>query len=325
MNEDGKDLIGDSVSAEEISGLYEALDIDGSEILDSRGNGQGSESNDKTEREDAPEGDEASKIDDSDRQSNEEESKADPEVRKSGEGDAVRDGEGKSRDNGEDLRSSEKGGEKRDRTPQGRIQELAKEKNEWKEKYQKLEDQLNQEKIAKEDPVYTLDDFKRVKDEDGDEIELTEAEQKVAYYEWKEGYAQRQQAREQEALSQMAKATEFVDEISEAMEKYPEFDENSDKFDPELSALVVDTLKDTLILDDKGQIVGSSISPMKIIDRFHSVASKKTPVSVNKIKAKSQPRATSSRQVMTDGMNETKKQLDELYKATGIDVNKINN
>ena len=317
------------ISPEAVAELYEATGVSIEENVREVGEGLESGNSDSSESGNAPDGASISDSTHTDgqdvNQTGETDGDSDEALEEDGSG-AEQEEPG---DSEEDSETTEKGGEgissKRDRSATGRIKELAREKNEWKEKYEELRAQAQEEKIAKEDPKYTIEDFAKVTDADGLEVELTETEQELEFLKWEKGYNQRAAEREANERSEMAKFTGIYDDIALAMEKYPEFDEESDKYDADISAKALKLINRASTYNEQGELISMSISPLEIVETIASLGTKKaapTAVAVNKIKA-TRPAGVSSRVVKSSDESNLSDEIKAMYKATGVDINKL--
>lgn len=59
-------------------------------------------------------------------------------------------------------------------------------------------------------------------------------------------------------------------DVQRVLTEFPEFDEQSKEYDPEVAAQAEQILSQSLIYDDNGTIVGSSISPFTLYQAIHS-------------------------------------------------------
>ena len=137
-----------------------------------------------------------------------------------------------------------------------RFQKLTNEVREREERIEALERQLQEstkqfqeQQVASEDPEYTMEDFRKVRDENGDVFELDDDQAELAFRRWQDGYNQRKSEREaayqhqqqqeqiQHATTQrlMESSAQAYDTLTGIMDEYPELNPNSPNFDEELS------------------------------------------------------------------------------------------
>lgn len=223
--------------------------------------------------------------------------------------------------------------------------------SESKEKDQVIEDlqrQLQQQQqlyyqqqVENEDPEYTVDDFRTVQDRDGNIIDLNENEAELAWRRWKDGYNQRQAERQAEQSRQiqmqqqeqelqmkvMQNSADAYDLLTNMVDDYPELDVNSDKFDQELSDLVMPIIHDTVIYQPGTEpgnpdghqpvIAGLRMDPTTILDTINQIRNTKPALSPEElyqnVDTPSQYTVRSPR-----SSSEATREVNELYKELGI-------
>ena len=208
-------------------------------------------------------------------------------------------------------------------------------------KLQEKELAVQQTKIAQEDPEYTIEDFRKVRDEYGEILELDEERAELAWRRWKDGYDQRAQEREaranyeadqaQKAEEQtrqlMQESADAYDTLAGLMDEYPELVSTSDQFDSEFAAdampiieEAVQYLEGTEPGNPEGKqpvIVGLKINPKKILAALKNTANKKRSLPLNGMNDNVEPRSnigvTHSR-----SSDPNVQAANELYKSLGI-------
>ncbi len=245
---------------------------------------------------------------------------------KSGEGDAKSGDDGTGEEDGKSGAASEEGKEDEGKRPgksnpevEKRMQRLAADRKEALERAEKAEKQLQettrkqaQEKVAQEDPEYTVDDFRKVRDnKTGDIIELDAEKAELAWRRWKDGYDQRATERDARAnyeadRVQKAEATTrqmmkdsadaydalagLMDEYPELVEKFPDGTVN-ENFDEDFAADVLPIIQEAIEYlpgtepgnknDKLPIIVGLRIDPKKILVAMKGISNKKRNLPLN--------------------------------------------
>lgn len=193
-----------------------------------------------------------------------------------------------------------------------RFQRLTEEKRERDELITRLQKQLQekeqlveQTKVAQEDPEYTVEDFLKVRDSDGDIIDLDPERAELAWRRWKDGYDQRAAEREAKATHAAAEAereaettrkvmeesSKAYDALASLMDEYPELVSTNKDFDPEFAAdampiieEAVQYLEGTEPGNAEGKlpvITGLKIHPKKILDALKRTNSRKRSLPLN--------------------------------------------
>ena len=193
-----------------------------------------------------------------------------------------------------------------------RMQRLATERKEALERAEAAEQKLQEAtrsqeeaKIAQEDPEYTIDDFRKVRDEDGNVLELDQNQAELAWRRWQDGYNQRKSVRDAEANRQaaiekhqeetaeklMRSSVEAYDSLASLADDYPELVSTNKKFSKEFTAIAMPIIRDCGIYQPgtepgneeglKPVIIGLRIDPRKILDALKSVRSEKRDLPLN--------------------------------------------
>lgn len=221
---------------------------------------------------------------------------------------------GKSEDEEEDSEDNEENVGKRPQSNpkiERRFQKLTRdirERNDYIERMQRQQEELEQrlqqyerQAQAQDDPEYTIDDFRRVRDEDGNIVDLNPAQAELAYYRWKQEYDERQAQREalysaqQEYFQSQAQQQQQVvessvrayDTLVDVLESYPELDVRSEEFDEELSNAVMPLIENSVIYapgtegTDNPVIVGLRVDPRQLVKAMSAVRKAKREMPLN--------------------------------------------
>jgi hypothetical protein len=229
-----------------------------------------------------------------------------------------------------------------------RMQQLTAEKREALERAERAEKQLQeatrkqeQARVSQEDPEYTIDDFRKVRDREGNIIDLDPERAELAWRRWKDGYDQRaeeRQAREnreaamaarEEATTQevMQKSVQAYDTLAALMDEYPEL-VSGDKFDPEFAAEAMPIIQESIEYlpgtepgnpdDNLPVITGLRIDPKKILAALKNIGSKKRTLPLNgandNVESRSNVSVPHSR-----SSDPTVNAANQLYQELGID------
>lgn len=208
-------------------------------------------------------------------------------------------------------------------------------------KLQETTQKQQQEKIAQEDPEYTVDDFRKVKDREGNIVELDTERAELAWRRWKDGYDQRatereakanyeanQQQREAETTRQlMQDSSNAYDALAGLMDEYPELVSDSGKFDADFAADAMPIIHEAIQYapgtepgnaeDNPPVIVGLKIDPKKILTAMKGISNKKRNLPLNGVN----DNVDSSSNVNvphTRSSDPTVQAANELYKDLGI-------
>ena len=231
-----------------------------------------------------------------------------------------------------------------------RIQQLNAEKREALERAEKLEQELRAERQAKEqakvsqdDPEYTIEDFRTVRDNSTGEIrELSPEQAELAWRRWKDGYDQRAEerqarsnaaARREEQESEMTrqvmqKSVDAYDSLAALMDDYPELVSTSGQFDEDFAADAMPIIQESIEYLEGTEpgnaegnlpvIVGLKIHPQKILTALKNINTKKRSLPLNglndTVESRSNVNVPHSR-----SSDPTVHAANELYKELGID------
>jgi hypothetical protein len=160
-------------------------------------------------------------------------------------------------------------GEKKDAN--SRIRQLIEKNKEMERKLAEKEEAERKEREAKEDPIYTIDDFVGTVDENGDP--LSEGEAKARFKAWESDYKLRQFQKEQVLKEQQQTLISLQRETADAFTKFPEFDINSDSYDEKLAGLANKMFEAGLQYDNAGRIIGSKVNPGQLLAELHELRS----------------------------------------------------
>ena len=193
-----------------------------------------------------------------------------------------------------------------------RFQKLTNEVRERDERIEELSRQLQEstrqyqeQQVASEDPEYTMEDFRRVRDENGEVLELDDDQAELAFRRWQDGYNQRASEREaayqhqqqQEQLAHettqrlMESSAQAYDTLTGIMDEYPELNPDSQEFDEELSNDITPVISDMIIYQPGTEpgneggyqpvIVGLKMDPTKILGVINKVKAAKRNLPLN--------------------------------------------
>lgn len=290
------------------------------------------------------------------------------EASKSGEDDAKKGDSGAGQEGDEQGSEKKKGSEDGSEEDQGkrpgksnpeiekRFQRLTSDRDEAIERAEKAEKALReatqkaaQEKVAQEDPEYTVDDFRKVRDNKTGEIkELSRDEAELAWRRWKDGYDQRateRQARENYEADRTARAeattrqlmkdsADAYDAITGLMDAYPELVEKfpdgsvNENFDEDFAAEALPLIEEAIEYlpgtepGNKGGklpvITGLRIDPNKILKALKGISSKKRNLPLNGIND-NVDRGSNVNVPHSRSSDPNVNAANELYKELGID------
>ena len=193
-----------------------------------------------------------------------------------------------------------------------RFQKLTSEIREREERIEELSRQLQEstrqfqeQQVASEDPEYTVEDFRKVRDENGDVFDLDDDQAELAFRRWQDGYNQRKSEREatyqhqlqQEQLAHettqrlMESSAQAYDTLTGIMDEYPELNPDSQEFDEELSNDITPVIQDMIIYHPGTEpgneggyqpvIVGLKMNPNKILGVINRVKQSKRNLPLN--------------------------------------------
>ncbi len=229
-----------------------------------------------------------------------------------------------------------------------RFQKLTQEKREREEMIEKLQRQLTekdaaqaQAKIAQDDPEYTIDDFRKVKDNEGNIVDLDAEQAELYWRRWEEGYRQRGAEREaanqkvvaeterQEAMSReiMAESVKAYDTLAGLMDEYPELVTTSGKFDSDFATEAMPIIQDSIQYavgtepgnteDNLPVILGLKIDPRKILNALKKVGDQKRTLPLNGVNDNVESRSNVG-VPHTRSSDPTVNAANDLYKELGI-------
>lgn len=195
-----------------------------------------------------------------------------------------------------------------------RFQKLAQEKRERDEiiadlqkKLQEKAQLVEQTKIAQEDPEYTIEDFSKVRDSEGNIIDLDPERAELAWRRWQDGYNQRTAEREAKAIQEaeaeeresemtrqvMEKSVKAYDALAALMDEYPELVSTSGKFDADFAAEAMPIIQQSIEYLEGTEpgntdgnvpvVIGLKIHPKLILDAMKKIDAKKRTLPLNGI------------------------------------------
>ena len=193
-----------------------------------------------------------------------------------------------------------------------RFQKMTADVRERDERIAELQQQLQsvvqeqtQQKVQHEDPKYSVDDFRRVRDDEGNVIDLGEDEAELAYRRWQDGYNQRASEREAEAQHQMSRereeaemseqvmqrSVEAYDTLAGLMDEFPQLVGGSGKYDAEFAAQAMPIIQESIIYqpgtepgNEKGErpvILGMRMHPKRILEAMTTMGNAKRNLPLN--------------------------------------------
>lgn len=231
-----------------------------------------------------------------------------------------------------------------------RMQRLAAERKEALERAEAAEKKLQeatqkqeQAKIAQEDPEYTIDDFRKVRDnKTGEILELNPEQAELAWRRWKDGYdarAEQRQAKQnyaarvrehEEAQTRqlMDRSVKAYDALAGLMDEYPELVSTSGKFDEDFAAEAMPIIQESIEYlpgtepgnpdDNLPVIIGLRIDPNKILKALKGISTKKRSLPLNGVNDNTErPSGVSVPHGRSSDPNI--QAANELYKELGID------
>lgn len=272
----------------------------------------------------------------------------DSKRRASGDESAEHDEDGKAEGESDDEEAAKKR-EKSNPAVEKRMQQLANERREALERAEKAEKALQetarkqeQQRIQQEDPEYTIDDFRRVRDNATGEIhELSPEKAELAWRRWKDGYDARAEQREAKTnyadrvremtetqeREMMQKSVDAYDALATLMDEYPELVSTSGKFDKDFAAKAMPVIQEAIEYlpgtepgnaeDKLPVIVGLRIDPRKILAVLKDVREEKRSLPLNgvndNVESRSNVNVPHSR-----SSDPTVNAANDLYKELGI-------
>ncbi|CAN5616261.1 hypothetical protein BH23PAT2_BH23PAT2_08170 [soil metagenome] len=198
-----------------------------------------------------------------------------------------------------------------------------------------------QERVAQEDPAYTVEDFRKVRDREGNIIDLDPERAELAWRRWKEGYEQRgterearenyaarvQESSEETTRQLMKDSSDAYDSLAGLMDDYPELVSTSGKFDADFAADAMPIINEAIQYlqgtepgNAEGNppvIVGLKINPNKILAAMRGISNKKRSLPLNgvndNVESRSNVNVPHSR-----SSDPTVHAANDLYKQLGI-------
>lgn len=193
-----------------------------------------------------------------------------------------------------------------------RFQKLTQEKRERDEiiadlqkKLQEKEQLVEKTKIAAEDPEYTIEDFAKVRNEDGEILDLDKNQAELAWRRWKDGYDERTARREaaankaaDEAAAEekstrdlMEKSVAAYDALAALQDEFPELVSDSGKFNADFAAKAMPIIKEAMQYlegtepgnaeGNKPVVIGLKINPKIILSALKSINDEKRSLPLN--------------------------------------------
>jgi hypothetical protein len=138
---------------------------------------------------------------------------------------------------------------------QNRFQKLANENRELKEQIERL--RLQETQLATEGEL-----LNEINPETGEYYTPDEIS-RIAFAQSREQQMQ-QVAQERYQLEVQQSQQSIANEATQALQEFPIFDSNSKDFDPQLTAQADALLKQSLITDENGTLLGSHVSPYQL-------------------------------------------------------------
>ena len=160
-------------------------------------------------------------------------------------------------------------------------------------------------RIEAEDPEYTIDDFRKVYNSQGEIVELSPDQAELAWRRWKDGYDKRVADRYAEEVNQveyqqqeqdiseqlMRKSVEAYDTLSDILDSYPELNSTSPQYDERLSSIITPFIESSIQYypgtepgneeDNKPVVVGCTIQPQFIANIINQIKSIKQDLPLN--------------------------------------------
>lgn len=261
-------------------------------------------------------------------------------------------GEGQESDDEEDGEDSEASGKrpgKSDPKIERRFQKMTTDIREREQRIEELERQLRETtkqhqeaQIQQEDPEYSIEDFHKVRDEDGNVIDLDPERAELAWRRWKDGFEQRksereaaeqhelaQQQRQQEMSENMMRSSaEAYDTLTGLIDEYPELSRDSGQYDAELASMIMPIINDTIIYQPGTEpgneeqlqpvIVGMKMNPKQILSVISKVRESKRSLPLNGTNDNVDVRSNVSVQHGRSS-DPSVNEANNLYKELGID------
>lgn len=198
-----------------------------------------------------------------------------------------------------------------------------------------------QSKIAQEDPEYTLEDFRRVRDEEGNVLDLDENDAELAWRRWKDGYEERKAERESQMRQEseleraqrdyeetaMRQSAEAFDTLNTILDDYPELDVHSSQFDKTLSDRVTPLIAKMIEYQEGTEpgnegglqpvITGMRMNPKELLEVINAIRKEKRDLPLSGINDNVESRSNVGFQ-RGRSSDPTVNQANELYAELGI-------
>lgn len=228
-----------------------------------------------------------------------------------------------------------------------RFQKLTEEKRaaeqraaELEKKLQEKEEIVEKTKIAQEDPEYTIEDFAKVYDNEGNIIELDKNQAELAWRRWKDGYDQRSEERQAKANHATARAeheaevqrqvmeesVKAYDTLASLQDEFPEL-VTGDSFDPDFAAEAMPIIEESIQYlegtepgnaeDNLPVIIGLKINPKQILTALKNINTKKRSLPLNGVNDNVESRSNVS-VPHSRSSDPTVQAANDLYKDLGI-------
>jgi hypothetical protein len=153
---------------------------------------------------------------------------------------------------------------------QNRFQQLANENREFRQNLDNpdfLQQQLERLKTQENQLATEQELLNEINPETGEYYTPAEVE-RVAFQKARE-QQQQDVAQQRYELEVQQNQQTIANEAADVLKEYPEFDESSPEFNEALATQADELLKQALIFDQQGQVVGASISPKQLYKTLH--------------------------------------------------------
>lgn len=285
-------------------------------------------------------------------------SRAEKDSKPGGEGDVEQgaDGAGQGADDADDSQEEDDDTEEGKRPGKSnpkveqRFQKLTTDIHEKDEYIAKLEQDLQEAtqkqveaKVAQEDPEYTIDDFRKVRDNStGEIIDLDPEAAELQWRRWKDGFEGRKAEREaavqhaaaqEKAQGEMAEkimrtSVEAYDTLTGLMDEYPELVSTSGKFDANFAAKAMPIIHEALIYQPgtepgnaegiKPVVMGLKLNPKMILEAMRGIQVEKRSLPLNGVNDNVETRSNVS-VPHSRSSDPNVNAANELYASLGID------
>lgn len=261
----------------------------------------------------------SAKVSKKDGEVSDESEEAEPGVRKAKsdaeeEAESGSEDDAKQGDDGAESESDEEGKRPGKSNPkvEQRFQRLTSEVKERDELIERLQRELQettqqkeQAKIAQEDPEFTIEDFAKVRDENGNILDLDPERAELAWRRWKDGYDDRADQRNAEANRQaaleqaqndyseniMRQSVEAYDTLAGLMDEYPELVSGSGKFDASFASKAMPVIQEAIVYQEGTEpgnsegnqaiIMGLKLNPKTILNALKGIQAERRALPLN--------------------------------------------